>query len=65
MAKQLNSIRQKLKERDLSVYWLANETEMSYSLLHSYVSGKREPGLVNLFKIAKALKVNPKELINS
>lgn len=65
MAKQLNSIRQKLKEKDLSVYWLANETEMSYSLLHSYVSGKREPGLVNLFKIAKALKVNPKELINS
>jgi putative transcriptional regulator len=65
MAKQLNCIKKVLIECDRSVYWLAVETELSYSLLHSYVSGKREPGLVNLFRIAKALKVNPKELINS
>jgi putative transcriptional regulator len=65
MAKQLNCIKKVLKECDRSIYWLSVETELSYSLLHSYTSGKREPGLINLFKIARILKVNPKELINS
>ena len=65
MPKPLNCIKKVLVECDRSIYWLAAETDMSYSLLHSYVSGKKEPGLVNLFRIAKALKVNPKELINS
>jgi putative transcriptional regulator len=66
MAKRsLNAIRVILKREGKSLYWLANETELSYSLLHSYISGKREPGLENLFKIAKHLGVNPKDLINS
>jgi hypothetical protein len=60
--KRLNAIKEKLGDR--SIYWLANETEISYSLLHSYVSGKREPGLDNLAKIAKALKIRTKDLIN-
>jgi putative transcriptional regulator len=66
MAKRtLNAIKAILKREGKSLYWLANETEISYSLLHSYISGKREPGLENLFKIARHLGVNPKELINS
>ena len=63
--KSLNAIKKRLADKGKSIYWLANETEISYSLLHSYVSGKREPGLENLFKIAKALDIDPKELINS
>lgn len=63
--KRLNAIKERLIDQDKSIYWLANETDLSYSLLHSYVSGKREPGLENLFKVAKVLKVNPKDLINS
>jgi putative transcriptional regulator len=63
--KRLNSIKERLKDQGKSIYWLANETDLSYSLLHSYVSGKREPGLENLFKIANALDLDPKELINS
>jgi transcriptional regulator with XRE-family HTH domain len=63
--KQLNAIKEALEGKDRSLYWLANETELSYSLLHSYVSGKREPGLENLFKIAKAMKIDPKDLIKS
>lgn len=63
MAKRrLNAIKEMLGDK--SIYWLAAETEISYSLLHSYVSGKREPGLENLSKIARALKVSPKDLIN-
>lgn len=60
--KRLNAIKERLGDK--SIYWLAAETEISYSLLHSYVSGKREPGLENLSKIARALKVSPKDLIN-
>lgn len=63
--KALNSIKSALKKKGVSIYWLAQETGLSYSLLHSYVAGTREPGLDNLFKVAKALGVNPKELINS
>lgn len=63
--KQLNAIKEVLEEKKRSLYWLAQETELSYSLLHSYVSGKREPGLENLFKIAKAMKIDPKDLIKS
>ncbi len=63
--KALNSIKSALKKSNKSIYWLAKETGISYSLLHSYVAGKREPGLDNLFKIARALGLNPKELINS
>lgn len=63
--KSLNAIKKRLEEKDKSIYWLALETEISYSLLHSYVTGKAEPKLENLFKIAKALKLDPKELINS
>lgn len=62
--KRFNTIKERLVEKEKSIYWLANETELSYSLLHSYVSGKREPGLENLSKIAKTLKVPGKDLIN-
>lgn len=60
--KRLNAIKERLGDK--SIYWLANETDISYSLLHSYVAGKREPRLENLSKIAKALKVSPKDLIS-
>jgi putative transcriptional regulator len=63
--KRLNAIPEALKIADKSLLWLSKESGLDYSLLHSYKSGKREPGLENLFKIANALKVNPKELINS
>lgn len=63
--KVLNTIGATLRANEKSIYWLAAETGLSYSLLHSYASGKREPGLENIFKIAEAMRVNPKELINS
>jgi len=62
--KRLNQIKEGLKKADKSIYWLSKTTAISYSLLHSYVAGTREPGLDNLYKIAKALKVDPCELLN-
>jgi transcriptional regulator with XRE-family HTH domain len=65
MAKKLHRIKEVLLEQGRSGYWLAKETEISYNSINGYVNGKIEPSLTNLFRIASALGVNPKELINS
>jgi len=65
MAKRLHRIKEVLEEKGKSGYWLAKETEITYNSIYSYVNNKVEPSLTNLFRIAVALKVNPKELINS
>lgn len=65
MPKKLHRIKEVLQEQERSGYWLAKETDISYNSINGYVNGKIEPSLTNLFRIAEALKVNPKELINS
>lgn len=65
MAKRLHRIKEVLQEKEKSAYWLAKETEISYNSIHGYVNGRVEPSLTNLFRIAEALRVNPRELINS
>ena len=62
--KTLNSIKKALEKEGKSLYWLAKESGLSYSLIHGYVSGGKEPGLENLYIIAKALKVDPCDLLN-
>lgn len=65
MPRKLHRIKEVLQEKNKSAYWLAKETEISYNSIHGYVNGKIEPSLTNLYRIAEALRVNPKELINS
>ena len=65
MAKRLHRIKEVLEEHEKSGYWLAKESEITYGSIHSYLHNKVEPSLTNLFRIAEALKVDPKELINS
>lgn len=67
MAKQkilMHRIKEVLKEKKKSAYWLAQETEISYNSIHGYVNNKVIPSLPNLYKIASALKVSGKDLIN-
>lgn len=63
--KVLHRIKEVLKEKNKSGYWLAQETEITYNSINRYVNNKTEPSLTALFRIAEALKCNPKELINS
>ena len=63
--KKLHRLKEVLKEADKSGYWLAKETGISYNAINGYINYKMEPSLTNLFRIAEALGVNPKELINS
>lgn len=65
MPKKLHRIKEVLEEQEKSGYWLAKETEISYNSIHGYIKGRIEPSLTNLFRIAEALKINPRELINS
>lgn len=65
MPKKLHRIKEVLEEKQRSGYWLAKETEISYNSINGYINGRIEPSLTNLFRIAEALKVNPRELINS
>jgi transcriptional regulator with XRE-family HTH domain len=61
--KKLHLIKEVLKEKGKSAYWLAKETDISYKSIHNYVHNRVEPSLTNLFRIAEALKVSPRELI--
>jgi hypothetical protein len=65
MAKALHRIKEVLKEMERSAYWLAKETDIAYGSIHAYIHNRTEPSLKNLFRVAVALKVNPRELINS
>lgn len=63
----LHRIREALKpakKEGETAYWLAKETGISYNTIHKYLNNTMEPSLTNLKKIAKALGVSGKDLIN-
>jgi putative transcriptional regulator len=65
MPKKLHRIKEVLKEKEKSGYWLAKESGISYNSINGYINGKIEPSLTNLFRIGETLKVNAKDLLNS
>ena len=65
MDKSKNHIKEVLEERGIKQTWLAEKLGKSFCIVNSYVCNRRQPSLEVLFEIAKILKVNPKELIDS
>jgi putative transcriptional regulator len=63
--KSLHRIKEVLEQKGRSGYWLAQETGITYNSINRYVNDKTEPSLTAIFRMADALKVNPRELINS
>lgn len=61
---KMNRIKEVLEEKSLTQTWLSEKLGKSYNMVNSYVQNRRQPSLEILFKIAKLLKVSPKELIN-
>ena len=59
----MNRIKEVLEERGIKQTWLAERLGKSFCIVNSYVCNRRQPSLDVLFKIAKILNVNPKELI--
>jgi putative transcriptional regulator len=65
MAKsRINRIKEVLEERGKSQYWLSESAKITYASVNMYCTGKREPSLETLEKVAKALEVDICELIN-
>ena len=60
----MNRIKEVLEEKHLTQAWLSDKLGKSYNMVNSYVQNRRQPSLEILFRIAKLLKVNPKDLIN-
>jgi putative transcriptional regulator len=65
MAKGLNRIKEVLTERGKTQAWLAGQLDVEFRTISRYANNRRQPSLEILFEIAKVLRVNPKELINS
>ena len=59
----MNRIKEVLEEKKLTQTWLSDELGKSFNMVNSYVQNRRQPSLSNLYRIAKILKVSPKELL--
>lgn len=60
---KLNRIKTVLVEKDLSQKWLAEQLGKSFSTTNAYCCNRQRPNLDTLYKIAKLLSVELKDLI--
>tara|TARA_R110000744_G_scaffold32098_4_gene75168 strand:- start:174 stop:377 length:204 start_codon:yes stop_codon:yes gene_type:complete len=60
-----NRIKIVLAEKNKSNKWLAQKLDMSETTVSNWCTNHRQPSLPTLFKIAKALNINPRNLINA
>lgn len=60
---KLNRIKTILVEKDLSQKWLAEQLGKSFSTINAYCCNRQQPNLDTLYKIAKLLSVELKDLI--
>lgn len=63
--KIFNCIKEVLEAQGRTQTWLAEQLDMDFVTVTRYVNNHRQPSIPTLFEIAKHLKVNPKELLNS
>lgn len=60
-----NRIKEIMAKDDISQTWLAEKIGKSRVVTSNYCNNNAQPSLEVLFQIAKVLKVNPRELLNS
>ena len=61
----MNRIKKVLEQKGIKQIWLAEQLGKSYNMVNSYVQNRRQPSIEDLFKIAKILSINAKELLKS
>ncbi|HXJ99626.1 MAG TPA: helix-turn-helix transcriptional regulator [Gelidibacter sp.] len=59
----MNRIKEVLEEKGIKQVWLAEQLGKSFNTINGYVQNRTQPSLEVLFKIAKILNVEPKDLI--
>lgn len=60
----INKIKKIRTEKGISQLELANTANFSQSFLANVESGKKEPSLLTILRIAEALNVNPREFFS-
>jgi putative transcriptional regulator len=61
----MNRIKEILETKGIKQTWLAEQLGKSYNMVNAYVQNRQQPRLEDLYKIAKILGVDVKELIKS
>ena len=59
----MNRIKEVLEQKGLTQIWLAKKLGKSYNMVNSYAKNRRQPSIEVLFKIAKLLKVEARDLL--
>lgn len=60
-----NRIKEILAREDITTKDLAERIGKSRVIVSNYVNNNTQPSMETLFEIGRALKINPKDLINS
>lgn len=63
MDKKFNRIKSVLAEKSKTSSWLSQELNVDPATVSNWCTNKRQPSIETLFEIAKALKVNVRELL--
>ncbi len=61
----MNRIKEIIEKKGIKQIWLAEQLGKSYNMVNSYVQNRRQPSLEDLFRIAKVLKVDVRELLDT
>lgn len=61
--KQMNRIKEVLKEQGRTQTWLADQIDKSYVVVTNYCNNKSQPSLPLLNKIAEVLDIDVRDLI--
>ncbi|NBC82947.1 MAG: helix-turn-helix domain-containing protein [Bacteroidetes bacterium] len=59
----MNRIKEVLEEKGIKQTWLAEQLGKSYNMVNSYVQNRQQPRLEILYKIARILDVEVKDLL--
>lgn len=59
----MNRIKVVLEEKGIKQVWLAKKLDKSYNMINSYAQNRRQPSIEDLYKIAKLLNVEARELL--
>lgn len=59
----MNRIKKVLEEKGIKQVWLAEQLGKSYNMVNSYAQNRRQPSIEDLYRIAKLLKVDARDLL--
>ena len=59
----MNRIKEVLVQKELTQTWLASQLGKSYNMVNGYVANRRQPSIEVLYRIAKLLQVDAKDLL--